>query len=122
MRDPTWADTLIAPILIIWALFVVFGGLAAIGWWLAGPVSAHPGVAARTWPQQKGGERRRTGSESNDAAVGRTARPGEYIAYDDPDSGMQVLEDDREWHHDRRRSEGHDVCPECGTRLRFATL
>ena len=51
----------------------------------------------------------------NDAAP--SARSDEYIVYADPDSGMQQFEDDRDWHHDQRRAEGHAVCPECGARL-----
>ena len=120
MRDPTWADTLIAAILIIWALLVVFGGLAVLGLWLAGPISTHPGGPTLTWSQQERGKRRRKGSGPDAAASRPTNRPGEYIVSEDQDSSTQVLEDDREWHHDRRRSEGHDACPECGTRLTSA--
>jgi len=50
VRDPTWADTLLAVILIAWGLFVVFGGLAAIGWWLGGLFSTEPGSPHRHDP------------------------------------------------------------------------
>ncbi len=29
----------------------------------------------------------------------------------------QAMEDDREWHHDRRAQEGFTRCPDCGTDL-----
>ena len=57
--------------------------------------------------------------EADEGANGATpsARSDRYIRYDDPDSLMQQFEDDRDWHHDQRRAEGHRVCPECGARL-----
>ncbi|MFQ5554601.1 MAG: hypothetical protein ACE5GC_04425 [Acidimicrobiia bacterium] len=121
MRDPTWADTVVAAVVISWVLFVVFGGLAALGWRLGGLASTHPGSSAVTRAQREAAQRRSKGSKPDAAASRGTVRTGDYLVYDDPDSAMQVLEDDREWHHDRRRCEGHIVCPECGTRLRSAT-
>ena len=49
---------------------------------------------------------------------GDTEDPNRYISYPDSDSGLQAglqaLEDDWHWHHDRRKAEGHDTCPDCG--------
>ena len=96
MRDPTWADNLIAAILVIWALFIVFGGLALAGLWLGGLAATQPGAPALTWAQQEDGKRRRKGSESDDAALRPTDQPGECVPCDDAGSSMQVFEDDRE--------------------------
>ena len=117
MRDPTWADTLLAVILIAWGLFVVFGGLAAIGWWLGGLFSTQPGAPRGADTRPVGGRIRARVDFKVPAPSWTPPRPGEYVVFDDPDSTAQVLEDDREWHHDQRRGEGHDVCPECGTAL-----
>ena len=56
---------------------------------------------------------------ADEVANGTTpaTRADKYIRYDDPGSGMQQFEDDRDWHHDQRRAEGYDVCPECGIEL-----
>ena len=39
--------------------------------------------------------------------------PNRYITYSDSDSGLQALEDDWHWHHDRRKAEGYETCPDC---------
>ncbi len=67
------------------------------------------GVTRRKTPGPAPGE----GARRTKPAAGSD----EYIVYGDPDSGMQQFEDDRDWHHDQRRAEGYDACPECGTRL-----
>ena len=64
------------------------------------------GVTRRKTPNPSPGE----GARRTKPAAGSD----EYIRYDDPGSGMQQFEDDRDWHHDQRRAEGHDRCPECG--------
>jgi hypothetical protein len=118
VRDATWADTLFAMFLIAWGLFVVFGGLAALGWWLGGVFSTEPRAPRDADVRQASG---RVGVQPEFDAPSpqwRQRREGEYIVYDDQDSTAQVLEDDREWHHDRRYREGYGVCPECGASLR----
>ena len=112
MRDPTWFDTALAVFLILWGLFIVFGGLATLGWWLGGLFSTEPGTYTSG---------RAAGAvEPASVPFDRSATRGNnhYIIYDDPDSTAQALEDDREWHHERRRAEGNDACPECGAVLR----
>lgn len=109
MRDPTWFDAALAVFLIAWLGFVVFGGLAALGWWFGGLSSTEPRTPQRHDPDPPPGR----SLPREPAGV----RRGDYILYDDPDSTAQVLEDEREWHHDRRQAEGHGVCPECGAQL-----
>lgn len=113
MRDPTLADQVLAGLFIAWALFVVFGGLAVLGWWFGGLLTIEPRRRLRLLSE-------RHHSPAHPVTTGFSVRagpPGEYIVYDDPDSTIQVLEDDRQWHHDLRRAQGHTVCPECGSGL-----
>lgn len=117
VRDPTLADTVLAAILIAWVLFVMVGGLAVLGWWLGGIFSTQPGTTSVAHVMNDDRTKPGNGARPGVGAYGREGSPGDYIVYDDPDSTSQVLEDDREWHHDRRRSEGHRTCPECGARL-----
>ena len=74
MRDPTWFDTALAVFLIAWGLFVVFGGLAAVGWWLGGLFSTEPGSPQRHDPDPP------PGRSLPRAPAG--VRGGDYIVYD----------------------------------------
>jgi hypothetical protein len=80
-------------------------------WWAVPSYS--DGVTRRKTPKSN------PDKEADEVALDTppAARSDEYITYDDPDSLMQLFEDDRDWHHDQRHAEGHDVCPECGTKL-----
>jgi hypothetical protein len=77
MTDPTAFDYLLAGFLIVWVLFVVFGGLAAVGWWLGGIFSTEPEqriiyVAQTTPATEEQDERRRDDDLGGEHPLART--------------------------------------------------
>ena len=106
VTDATWVDTFLAIVLIGWGLFVVFGGLAALGWWLGGVFLMDPPTPAVGRIPFAKADPLRTAGESQPVARWHRPGPGGYIIYDDPHSTAQVFEDDREWRLDRMYTAG----------------